>query len=284
MTRAPSARAYCFTWNNYSDVTVDCLYEFFDKCCTYLVVGKEVAPTTGTPHLQGYFHLSNPKTMSAVHKSMSQDGIALLVARGDAEANYEYCSKGGDFAEWGQRPSSALAQCKLNSEHYAECIQFAKDGNFAEIEAKYPKQLLQYYHTFHRIHQDSMQAPPALDGVCGEWWWGPPGTGKSHKAFELGCYDKEPNKWFGGYNGVDPIVIQDLDHDNAKWMGYHLKKWADKYPFTAEAKGRQVSIRPPKVIVTSNYTIRELFSDSELIKALERRFKVTHFNSFFQQN
>ena len=283
MSRAPSARAYCFTWNNYNESTVDCLYEFYDKCCTYLVVGKEVAPTTGTPHLQGYFHLSNPKTMSACHKLISLDGIALLAARGDAESNYEYCSKGGDFAEWGVRPTSAVAVCRLNNENYAECIRLAEDGNFDLLKEKYPKLWIQYNATFKRMYDDNMKPPSKLDGVCGEWWWGPPGTGKSHKAFEIGCYDKEPNKWFGGYNGTDPIVIQDLDHDNAKWMGYHLKKWADKYPFTAETKGRQVSLRPPKVIVTSNYRIDQLFSDVMLVKALERRFTVTHFSDFFQQ-
>lgn len=283
MARASSARAYCFTWNNYDDSCIDALYEFYDSSCTYMVVGKEVAPTTNTPHLQGYFHLKNTKTMSAIHKLIAVDGIALLVANGDAQSNFEYCSKAGEFAEWGTRPSSAVAQCRLNNEHYAACIAHAELGEFDQIKAEFPQLYLRYHATFHRIHQDAMPIPVALDSVCGEWWWGPPGTGKSHKAYELGCYDKEPNKWFGGYKVGDPIVIQDLDHENAKWMGYHLKKWADKYPFTAEVKGKQLALRPPRVIVTSNYTIEQLFSDEQLVKALQRRFKVTHFNSFFQQ-
>lgn len=278
------SRAYCFTWNNYSDESIDSLREFFDTSCDYMVFGKELAPTTNTPHLQGYYHLNNPKTMSACHKLISIDGIALLVAKGTAKQNFEYCTKDCEFAEWGTRPSDPVAMCKLNNEHYAECIQLAKVGNFDELESKYPTLATRYHSTYQRMYQDAMPKPAALQGVCGQWWWGPPGCGKSHKAYELGCYDKEPNKWFGGYNGKDSIVIQDLDHDNAKWMGYHLKKWADKYPFTAEVKGKQVCIRPPEVIVTSNYTIEELYSDTMLVAALHRRFKVSHFSSFFVAN
>jgi len=272
------ARAYCFTWNNYDDVSIDALYHFYDASCDYMVVGKEVAPTTNTRHLQGYFHLLQPKTMSAIHKLISLDGIALLVAKGDAQQNFEYCSKGGEFAEWGTRPSSAVAQCRLNNEHYQQCIAYAKAGDFDKIEAEFPQLYLRYYSTCHRIHQDAMPVPEALQHCCGEWWYGPPGTGKSHHAYVLGCYDKEPNKWFGGYKVGDPIVVQDLDHENAKWMGYHLKKWGDKYPFTAEIKGKQVSLRPPLIIVTSNYTIDELFTEPSLVAAIKDRYKVRHFS------
>lgn len=283
MSNQSRSKSYCFTWNNWTDDSVSALHEFYESHCDYMVFGSEVAPTTGTKHLQGYMHLLTSKTMSTVHKQISIDGIALIVAKGSADANYIYCSKGGEFTEYGIRPSSGSATCKLNNEAYTACINFAKSNQLDEIERLYPSVYLRYHATFHRIQQDSMIPPAALDSVCGEWWYGEPGTGKSYKAYKLGCYDKEPNKWFGGYNGRDPIVIQDLDHDNAKWMAYHLKKWTDRYPFTAEVKGKQISIRPPLVIVTSNYTIRELFADrgEVLCKALERRFKCTRFTDYF---
>lgn len=274
--------AFTLTVNNYTDVDVDRLREYFDNHCDYMIIGKEVCPSTGTPHLQCYFHMKEGKTFSAVLRHM--DCNHLEVAKGTADDNFVYCSKDKDFCEWGTRPKNAIKQCRLNNDDYAACIEFAKANDMKSIEDNYPKLYVVHYSTFNRIVMDNMKSPQPLDDVCGEWWWGPPGTGKSHKAFHMGCYDKEPNKWFGGYHDPDPIVIQDLDHDNAKWMGYHLKKWADKYPFTAETKGKQVSIRPVKVIVTSNYTIRQLFTDEQLCLALERRFKVTHFSDFFVAN
>jgi len=278
-------RSFCFTLNNYH-ASDDCvLHEFFEESCKYLIVGEEVGEN-GTPHLQGYFSLKNPKSLSACLSLL--DGLSkcphLEVAKGTASQNKEYCSKAGKFIEWGTCPSSAVETARLNNEHYAEFISLCEQNKLDEAKEKYPKLYLQHHHVALKIRQDKLVPPAALAGVCGEWWWGPPGTGKSHKAFELGCYDKEPNKWFGGYNGTDPIVVQDLDHDNAKWMGYHLKKWADKYPFTAETKGHQTSLRPPKVIVTSNYTIEELYpSDIMLQQAIKRRFKVVHFSNFFNQ-
>jgi len=48
------SRKYVFTWNNYPPTypgTLD------DVLCKYVVAAEELAPTTGTPHLQGkYFN------------------------------------------------------------------------------------------------------------------------------------------------------------------------------------------------------------------------------------
>lgn len=41
--------------------------------------------------------------------------------------------------------------------------------------------------------------------------------------------------------------------------GHHIKQWCDHYPFKANQKGSQLLIRPEKIIVTSNYSIRECF-------------------------
>ncbi len=60
-------RRWIFTLNNYTDVEVDGLKKekvFF----SFLLFGKEVAPTTGTPHLQGYFELPKKKTLGGLKK------------------------------------------------------------------------------------------------------------------------------------------------------------------------------------------------------------------------
>jgi len=46
------ARGWLFTWNNYPDTYRAALDELE---CRYVCAGEEVAPTTGTPHLQGKF-------------------------------------------------------------------------------------------------------------------------------------------------------------------------------------------------------------------------------------
>jgi len=68
-------------------------------------------------------------------------------------------------------------------------------------------------------------------------------------------------------------LLDDLGKDRLV-LATHLKVWADHYPFTAETKGGGTTIRPKRIIVTSNYSPAELFEDKVTLEAIERRFKV----------
>lgn len=118
-----------------------------------------------------------------------------------------------------------------------------------------------------------VQDLPVLDN---QWIWGQPGIGKSRKARQEnpGCYIKLHNKWWLGYKGEDVVLYDDLGRTDATWIGEFLKQWADHYPFPAETKGDGMVIRPRRIIVTSNYSIQELFGhDESLCEAVTRRFK-----------
>ena len=52
-----------------------------------------------------------------------------------------------------------------------------------------------------------------------------------------------------------------------------LKNWADIFPFQAEIKGGSMTIRPERIIVTSNYHPHEVFGEKDL-GPIMRRFKV----------
>lgn len=57
------ARAWHLVWNNYPEDAIDRLKALEDKVVR-LHVGKETAPTTGTPHLQGHVRFKNPIRLS----------------------------------------------------------------------------------------------------------------------------------------------------------------------------------------------------------------------------
>lgn len=92
------ARSWCFTINNYTDDDVDKLLEIPND---YLIFGFEEGEKN-TPHIQGYVHFDSPKRRTEVAKHLPRAHIE--VARGSADQNYTYCSKSGDFYEFGKRP------------------------------------------------------------------------------------------------------------------------------------------------------------------------------------
>lgn len=85
-----------------------------------------------------------------------------------------------------------------------------------------------------------------------------------------------PNKWWDGYKEQDVIIIDDLQKEH-QCLGYHLKIWGDHYPFPAERKGSTLQIRPGKIIVTSNYHPRDIWTDPAVLEPILRRFKVIEF-------
>lgn len=84
---------WCFTVNNYT------LEPVLDPSMDYLVYGIERGEN-GTPHLQGYVRFKLRKTLAAVKRILDERGHYER-AKGDEKTNREYCTKDGNFKEFG---------------------------------------------------------------------------------------------------------------------------------------------------------------------------------------
>lgn len=73
-----------------------------DGYCQYRIEGKEICPTTQTPHIQGFVHLKEPCRLSALKKI--HPTATFLKAKGSPYQNFKYCSKDNDYVEFGTRP------------------------------------------------------------------------------------------------------------------------------------------------------------------------------------
>jgi len=290
-------KGWCFTLNN---PKASDLKDLNPDDLEYLVYGRETAPGTGTEHLQGFVVFKDRKRLTQAKALISQRAHVEAL-RGTAKQASDYCKKGDQsHDEWkslgvagpnfglnavvveeGELPvlGKGAAGSIASLAKWERTKQLAKLGDFESID---PAHYVSNYRALQAIASDNAPRAVDLPDVCGLWYVGPPGSGKSHaaRALDSDYYIKPINKWFDGFNPLKhkTIILEDLDTTHASYMGYFLKIWGDKWSFAAEKKGSTIQVRPERVVVTSNYTIPELFgSDPELVKAISRRFKVTTF-------
>lgn len=88
---------YCFTIPNYEN-NYDKLVTELKEISVKGILGKEICPTTGTPHLQGFIKLKKPSRITELKITGKPHFEAC---KGNEEQNVKYCSKDGDFIKWG---------------------------------------------------------------------------------------------------------------------------------------------------------------------------------------
>lgn len=263
---APQSKNYCATINNWNQTHVEHLESMIDEDAQYIIAGKETAPSTGTAHLQCFIQFSKPKTLSYVVSRLP--GAHVTKCNGNATQNITYCTKEDSNAfEFGKKPKT---QGSGQKELWKNARQAAKDGRFEDIDDQiYSK----YINNFKAIHAEAQVMPPPLEHPNHLWIYGETGTGKSHSVATTypTRYIKNLNKWWDGYTDQEVVHIDEID-PNHKYLTSFLKQWADKWPFNAEIKGSSKMLRPPKLIVTSNYSIDEMDFPPNDLPAIKRRF------------
>lgn len=119
-------KGYTITHNNYTAEVYQHYVDFFsagvaDGSIVYAIIGKEVAPTTGTPHLQGYVFFNERKRIGAVRGLFP--GAHIEVARKSVDINRSYCSKDGDFVEFGDHTKCTNQGRRSDWEDYVEWLK-----------------------------------------------------------------------------------------------------------------------------------------------------------------
>lgn len=267
---SPRSRKFCFTRNNPTET----LEELADACAAagakYILIGKERAPGTGTLHYQGFLYWPNPRSFRATIELLA--GSHVEIARGSFKQNSDYCKKEGDFIERGDLPLDPVEKGDRERDRWNTAWDLAKAGSIEEIAVDIR---IRYYCTLRRIAADFMRAIPDLGGVCGIWVHGESGSGKTRtvKVQFPSAFPKPRNIWWDGYTGQETVLLDDVDKYNVS-LGGHLKHWADFAAFIGEKKGGSIIIRPKLFIVTSQYTIEQIWDDPETRVALGRRFTV----------
>lgn len=250
-------RGWFFTWNNWKPENLEKLKSWFEgNGGKWYVVGKEHAPTTGTPHLQGAVYFKSAKTRSAITKGVGTGG-RWFGMRGTCQQCLDYCTKEDkDAAVWGEMPQQGertdlnklrdriVAGEKVDDIILAEPVVGYKYGRPArEMETIVRRQAWRKWKT---------------ELI---WYWGPTGTGKSWHCFqgyspETHYLKNGSDKWWGGYSGQDIVVINDfrgaIEFDellrlNDHWPHNVSVKFQEDRPFVSKKILISSSLHPEEV-------------------------------------
>jgi len=285
MPQSSRYRRWCFTVNH----PVLC-YDYFSRLCDgpkRFVFGYEVAPTTGTHHLQGYLEYTNPVGFGRVQQLLSAHWES---ARGTSKQCYDYCVKEGAFqsyGDWSNLRGGADGRCvSSNSVSVRDLVSglvYDQDENLLlswsyvrnkraidELVYRFSQKKLRHerYHRFVHAFLKPWQQECILHlqeqstrKIC--WFYDETGgTGKSFLCNILfSCYNYD---LFDGITNSRDITLMLSDHFNGvcidvtrtdeKHFSYStLEKLKNGFIMTGKYQGykRMFSVKP--VIVVANF-------------------------------
>lgn len=154
-----------FTVNNYSDDDEEFIAAFAaTDSVKYLIYGRETAPETGTPHLQGYVSLTKRREFNFIKAQLPQ-GTHIERAKGSAKQNQAYCSKGGDSTEFGDVPAQGK---RSDFDRFFASIDDG-DRDPKRLRRDHPG-IMAKYPTFARQVLADVRPPPACPDINLRFW------------------------------------------------------------------------------------------------------------------
>ena len=242
---------------------------------TYLVYGNEVAPTTGTPHLQGYCEYRQ-STWPQIRLVLGER-FAFKSCKCSGESNARYCKKDGDYKEAG---TIRVGQGK-RSDLEGVAADVLAGNKRREIAMTHPEAYIKY-----------AKGINMLIGCCEKprtvkpWvlvFWGPTGTGKSTMALKLakaaGTYFyKDHTKWWQGYEQQTTVIFEEFRSEQCT-LPLFLRTH-DFTEMTVETKGDSAQLKSAIHVLTTPFHPNDWYADvttEDKRQILRRIDHIVHF-------
>jgi len=258
---------------------------------TYAVFGLELAPTTRRAHIHGVVVFNERVRLTQLKKSFP-NCIHWEPMMGTLEQAVAYATKEDKEPKVFGTPPVDPGQLEKN--RWEQARTQLRTG---DVEALTDAQIyVQHFSAVERIADRWTSKLAASDlsimpMIC--WFEGVPGSGKSQLARKMltadgaQFYQKDFTSWWDNYdpNIHSGVLIEDIGLGDV-WIIDRLKMWTDRYAFPAQRKGRpSLTIRPLRIIITSNFTPERLFGSNPInVEAMMRRCDLYHFPKKFDPN
>jgi len=284
MAKNAAKRGWCYTLNNYTEDEVK-LLQSID--CTYHVIGKEVAPDTGTPHLQGFIYLSHRgRRFGGVKKLPGMTRAHLEEMKGTPAQAKDYCTgmcekKGFVLNDWvwenGELPQTQGARNDINAikamvkagATYRDVLEVAVNYQSAKHAA---------------LLMDHMSEPIERDPNTFRvyWYWGNTGTGKTYTARQEAGPDTwiagSTLRWWQGYDGHKNVIFDDFRRNVCTFVD--LLHYTEHLPWRVEVKGSSRPLRYTRIWITAPHPPEVMWAgraDGEIEQLLDRIHVIREF-------
>lgn len=276
-----ASKRWCFTLNNYEDRDQDRLRGLVGSGeVRYLIFGRETG-SNQTPHLQGYIELQARRRLGGLKELLGNNRFHLEPAVGNPTQNREYCSKDGDFEEFGdfceqtQGRRSDLAQVAASISEGADLRRVAED---------HPVEFIKFHRGIEKLI--SIRAIQRSWRTQVVYFYGPTGSGKTRRAYQesqalcggsVSWINDNTLRWFNGFReGSKGVIIDDFAGGADIAL---LLRLFDRYPMQVPVKGGFVEWAPRIVWITSNFAPEYWYPRGGHFDAFMRRIdEVTFIN------
>jgi len=246
---------FIFTLNNYTpaeekDIQASCKA----KNISWLIYGREIAPTTGTPHLQGACVVGRRLAASTIAKYPGFSRMRMSDMDGSCAANKTYCTKQdknyfehGTMQEQGKRNDLVEVVSTLRANHSLRAL--VSDDNHAATYIRYSRGIEKFL---------DLTAPLTRVQPIVIWLHGPTGVGKSYTARETSgrLFGEEGTwmsgvdlQWYDGYNRNKSAILDEFRPENYKFQ--FLLRLLDRYPVLVPVKHGHTTWCPEVIWITS---------------------------------
>ena len=269
-------RSWCFTYYPTNDEADARWFKQLSlkKGIRYMIVGKEICPTTKRQHYQGYISYNNGKTFKQTKKWFGLDKIHLEIAKADDFKNQAYCEKEGNLLLEKGEP---IKQGKRSDIRHAVDIVKETSSISKVLDEVHNYQAVRHAELYLKYKEKKRPVQP----IQVIWIHGSSGKGKTRKVYDDNkdedIFTPVNYKWWEGYDGHKIVLIDDIRKDFCKF--HELIKMIDIYPYRVETKGGSRQVQFTKLYITSCYSPYEMWGhrdgETDGYKQLERRITQT---------
>jgi len=279
-----SSRRYCLTIQG---VTPD--ISTFSTICTAVNEIKlaawqhERGHTGGNDHIQLYVVLNKPVRATQV-KTWFINNPHVEKAHGTHEQCVDYVTKADTRVEgpfFFPTESAVRDHCPGKRYDIVEAFNMVKEGkNELEIAETHPGVYARNIRAVQR-YIFLKNSPRFREDIKCHVYYGAPGTGKSHSAWEdalalvggdvTKVYAKSAGDWWDGYTGQDVVIFDDF-YGSIRYS--ELLKVCDRYPLSVQIKGGFFAMCAHNFYFTSNTHPKDWYTnikDKIDLNALKRR-------------